>query len=477
MASTTTATSAQPDSQPTNFNSAMPQSQPQPQSPPPPPAELRHVTSTTFRRSPKRASHGLLRTSEGRLGSRSPNSIPSSPTSVHSSSSAIFERDIEPVAPPSPPTSALLSVNPHRIPRAKTTEALESSVPSVLDSAAAVLTGLPEGPEAGDQVAVVTPASPGAPSSGYGFGTGTGTGTGTGMAGMGSGGAGRNSGFTSPIGSFRSRSPSPLGLRLAPQAPFVGAVGGQRAELLLSIPQTQIQTQAQASPKLPIQEAVGEEDRDRDRPRMDETPSIVTPTSTYFTTASSVDGDESSSSPTATSHDDHKNKVPAAGTGRVALPSLPLNVFPASSVSPASPGSHPPSPTHAATKRLSFMSYSDLVSCTPASTLPLSMLTTSASSIDPPPHLPSLAQVHCFHPHSHHQHHQHASLGTGSASGSVRGFPMFRNGARQDGLLDDVGGEWEREGFGKGLEERLEELMPVSPATAVSAVGSPRACA
>lgn len=25
-------------------------------------------------------------------------------------------------------------------------------------------------------------------------------------------------------------------------------------------------------------------------------------------------------------------------------------------------------------------------------------------------------------------------------------------------LLDNVGGEWEREGMGKGLEERLEEL-------------------
>ena len=54
----------------------------------------------------------------------------------HSSSSAIFERDIEPIptlslAAPSP-THA---VNQHRIPRSKATEAIELSVPSVLDSA------------------------------------------------------------------------------------------------------------------------------------------------------------------------------------------------------------------------------------------------------------------------------------------------------------------------------------------------------
>lgn len=36
---------------------------------------------------------------------------------------------------------------------------------------------------------------------------------------------------------------------------------------------------------------------------------------------------------------------------------------------------------------------------------------------------------------------------------------------KRDSLFDDVGGEWEREGFGKGLEERMEELMPVSAVT------------
>ena len=34
------------------------------------------------------------------------------------------------------------------------------------------------------------------------------------------------------------------------------------------------------------------------------------------------------------------------------------------------------------------------------------------------------------------------------------------------GIPDDMGGEWEREGLGKGLEERLEALMHVGPGKA-----------
>src|SRR5258706_8605412 len=58
----------------------------------------------------------------------------------HSSSSAIFDRAIEPVptlslAAPSPTHAT----NPHRIPRVKATEGIETSVPSVLDSAVSAL--------------------------------------------------------------------------------------------------------------------------------------------------------------------------------------------------------------------------------------------------------------------------------------------------------------------------------------------------
>jgi len=68
------------------------------------------------------------------LSSRSPGPIPSSLTSVHSSS-AIFECDIEPIS--CSPSYHL--PNPRRTPRSRQTKQLDQSVPSVLDSAAAIL--------------------------------------------------------------------------------------------------------------------------------------------------------------------------------------------------------------------------------------------------------------------------------------------------------------------------------------------------
>jgi hypothetical protein len=112
--------------------------------------------------------------------------------------------------------------------------------------------------------------------------------------------------------------------------------------------------------------------------------------------------------------------------------------------------SHPPSP-HTATKRLSFISYTDLLTSTPSSTLPLSTLTTSATVADPPPHLLSVLGIP-----------QHGGGGSASASPrtSFYGDRDVREG--RDGLfIDDGGGEWEREGLGQGLEERLESLMTI----------------
>ena len=43
---------------------------------------------------------------------------------------------------------------------------------------------------------------------------------------------------------------------------------------------------------------------------------------------------------------------------------------------------------------------------------------------------------------------------------------MERDTASQ--IVDDVGGEWEREGLGRGLEERLEALNNGSPAVNAS---------
>ena len=151
----------------------------------------------------------------------------------------------------------------------------------------------------------------------------------------------------------------------------------------------------------------------------------------------------------------------------------------------------PSSPTSAAvTKRLSFLSYADLLTSTPTSTLPLSSLTTAASVIEPPPHItgvtvPSTNLTFGSHP--------------GSATTSLRGFvmgpvslsggtsnatatnsngmhvatdafgplvpltspvpvPMRKDSVGMTALDDVVGGEWEREGLGKGLEERMDVL-------------------
>ncbi|KAG9309717.1 hypothetical protein JVU11DRAFT_10393 [Chiua virens] len=400
-----------------------------------PPVDLRRMTSnstllTPSHRERRLSSHPsqLLQTANARLGSRSPSSIPSSPTSAHSSSSAIFERDIEPVGPPSPPSSHPL--NPHRIPRSKGTEQLEQSVPSVLDSAASVLAS--SSPMEEDHISVVTPARD----------------------------RGREvrSGFASPIGSLRSRSPSPTTGR---------SPARHRSSLLLSVPGSSspsapiplpllsssptkepfgrlaIQTSPLMTP--PSAGAVGAVKK-----MGKSSPSIATPSSAYYSTMSSAE-----SSPSATI----EQLPPVTASPMQPLSQLqPIHQFQpqptpsaphpisSSSTYTGSPYthplniSHPPSPTHGASKRLSFMSYSDLLASTPASTVPLSSFTTCASS-EPPPHIPGVTGFGNV-----------PSSGAGSIHGRDRDSIA---------LLDDVGGEWEREGLGKGLEERLEALMIV----------------
>ena len=422
--------------------------------------DMRHMSSNVILGSPtkdhksgNRASQHL-RTTDMRLGSRSPNSIPSSPTSVyvfiilnfshpflltrnrHSSSSAIFERDIEPLIPPSPPITYNHQPNPHRIPRSKGTEQLENSVPSVLDSAASILAGLEE-VDVGDQVAVVSPVSP-------------------------TFDKGRSSGFASPIGSFRSRSPSPLGVR-------IGLPGQSRAEMLLNLPPV-----AHAAPTSVLglhnmnSPTLSPSSVPATRPAITtsptsttitkvshnnsgDTPSIATPTSAYFSTVSDF-----SNEPSPMTATEHPPNLPSP----VLHPSYPITVphsIISSPVLAPTSLSLPPSP-QLSKKRLSFMSYSDLLSSTPASTQPLSSLTTSASSTEPPPHIPGVSGLNIANALSHH-------LGSGSFHGSqlvaISGHGSLSHVGKRDSIamLDNVGGEWEREGLGRGLEERLEALV------------------
>ncbi|KIJ16038.1 hypothetical protein PAXINDRAFT_76020 [Paxillus involutus ATCC 200175] len=376
-----------------------------------PPVDLRRMTSNSTLLTPSHREHRLsthasqhLQTGSARLGSRSPSSIPSSPTSAHSSSSAIFERDIEPIGPPSPPSSH--HSNPHRIPRSKATEQLEQSVPSVLDSAASILASA--SPMDEDHIAVVTPARD------------------------------RDrqfkSGFASPIGSLRSRSPSPTSTR-SPMA--------HRTSLLLSVPgsssppapipapslstspnkdkEAQARLIIQTSPAV-IYPAAGTAAVAKKLGRS--SPSINTPTSAYYSTLSSAG---SSPNTTVLELPPHPLPISPSSTYTGSPYAHPLNL------------SHPPSPTHGVSKRLSFMSYSDLLASTPASMGPLSSFTTCASS-EPPPHIPGVTGFGNLH----------------SSGGSIHGRDRD-----SIALLDDVGGEWEREGMGRGLEERLEALMTV----------------
>lgn len=348
----------------------------------------------------------------------------------HSSSSAIFERDIEPITSPSPPHPHHPS-NPHRTPRSKATEQLEQSVPSVLDSAAAILASS-QGSLEDDRISVVAPAS-----------------------GLFAGSTGSRSGVTSPIGSFRSRSPSPT------------AVNQRRTSLLLNIPSPSLQTNvplATSPPKGSLSVQTSPASGVAQHPNLS-TPSIVTPTSAYYSVISS-----SGSSPTTTTMEHPPS-------------SFPTSMSPAQSQSPSSPAgiplslSHPPSPIASsstlgmgasnADKRLSFMSYSDLLASTPASLQPLSSLTTSASP-DPPPHIPSVSGITQSSPaaQAHGSHSPSHSPGRGNSLFRAAGVIEGRAGdsLRDSGAFDDVGGEWEREGMGGGLEERLEALLGVPSA-------------
>ncbi|KAN0121583.1 hypothetical protein V8E52_003479 [Russula decolorans] len=367
-------------------------------SPPSSPHDLRHIISAGALTPQKDAVRERKLSAHAsqhlglRVGSRSPTSIPSSPTSVHSSSSAIFERDIEPITPSPPHTS-----HPHRTPRGKATGQLDHAVPTVLDSAATVLSS----PTDDQVIAIVAPAT-------------------SELAPL--------SGLSSRLS---SRSPSPT--RGRANVPFMN-LPSPSPSLTLPLPTQPVQATSQ---KFNVQTPPG--------PNAEAASTSPTPTTSYF--GGSVSQEASTDAqPTPTTV-----ASPPDLTASISQRSSP-------SVLPVSPLalSHPPSP-HTATKRLSFISYTDLLTSTPSSTLPLSTLTTSATTADPPPHLLSVLGIP-----------QH---GGGSASASPRtsfyGDRDVREG--RDGLfIDDGGGEWEREGLGQGLEERLESLMTVGDLDSVS---------
>lgn len=303
--------------------------------------ELRHMTSASNMRHPSATL---------RVGNKSPISIPSSPTSVHSSSSAIFERDIEPL-----PTSLTLPASSHH-------HIIEQVVPSVLDSAAEMLLSEKE-----DAIDVVTPAY-------------------------------RQPGWTSPM--VKSRSPSPVGSKSG-TASLLFSPGA--ASTALSSPPSSVT----GSP--PTRPAVNHTTSDKQIP-----PALITPTSAYYSVASSAESSPQNNVkelPNANDQVPRSHPTTPPRTARARL--SPLSTTP--------PAANP--------KRLSFMSYSDLLNATPTSLMPLSSLTNGpqepASNILP----------------------------TDTAS-------IHNAGSRDSVLLGSVfKDEWEKEGLGRGLEERIEAIM------------------
>jgi len=85
-----------------------------------------------------------------------------------------------------------------------------------------------------------------------------------------------------------------------------------------------------------------------------------------------------------------------------------------------------------ASKRLSFVSYSDILNSAPLSSVPFSTIITSD---EPPPHLPAV-------------------MGS-----TMENVPASGSSVVGSDAGEWLGGEWEREGFGKGLEERLEAVL------------------
>ncbi|KAG8990143.1 hypothetical protein FRB93_003309 [Tulasnella sp. JGI-2019a] len=472
-------------------------------------------------------------------GTRSTNgSMPSSPTSIHSSSSAIFERDIE--VPPknalgvSPNHHAQASKDPHHTARAIAHEPLENAVPSVLTAAVAALGEYEGCPKDGkdakrgashDEISVIAPV----PQSPNHWPTSASASTASkyGMSRSPSphtlplplpGTASASSGASTPGSSpsrIGTRQPTNLAQRIAeaniatasPPSPTIpGAFPsfGAAAPTALSMSLTPA-TDPGHTPHV----------TDSNVASRGSTPGVIgivppTPNANSFS-FSAFHGDVAtagaSSPPSAVASPLVLTPPPlTVGTrstgSQSARTSRPTSLYEELSLSPLvvtsvvdeplevpadvepialSGNGHlhsPPSPqivahtlrdptgstNNAASKRLSFISYNDLLNSTPISSYPLSNLTS---------------------PNAEPTHQIEVSVGNGRKLGSrqstinTRASPtaeVFASGflgAADGGEVPAAGvagvhnhshdlkggGEWERGGFGTGLEERLEAAL------------------
>lgn len=385
-----------------------------------------------------------------------------------SGSSAIFERDVQST---SIGQSHSHPPNPHRTPRSKATEPIETSVPSVLDSAAALLTSTESVEES--LVSIEAPVS---------------------IA----------SAMGSPIG-FGSRSPSPsrsaAGARTsmllnlpsptqtasmspAPLSPASNASSGGEGAKIHSPQQANSKSASPKALALTTSLSAGSPLGDPTIPGGFAPNEAINPqpgTETPSSAGASTNYESAISSPTTTTREHPPHSLPAASSPMTPT-ATSFDPAQAPIPRPRQQPSHPPSPSNAA-KRLSFLSYADMINSTPTSTLPLSSLVSPTTSI-PPPHIPSVELsvgsaspsivsgsrsvsaaasartsllLDSYSPaHGHFHHHVHSGQATDVKEPT-------------GGVGDDLGGEWAREGLGKGLEERLETLLNTDKSTELQA--------
>ncbi|CAK9781424.1 uncharacterized protein COLE_01095 [Cutaneotrichosporon oleaginosum] len=320
-------------------------------------------------------------------------SRPSSPSSIHSSGSAIFERDIE---MPAAQSLSTLSHKGSRVFHHPHGSTLEHTVPAVLDDAVEALTA--SGPDSITGLEIEAPAST------------------TGAARCGS--ASLSPALRSRVASMpfsASRSPSPDSNPHSPHAPPLSLAAAALAPLTgnknsTSMSPTSIDL-SQGMPDSPTQMYHG---KHRPAPLRHLSSGPQVPGGWAFT-------DEDSQGATAVRSESTSGAVTPVPSA------LPSHLTPTKEK-----------------RRVSFISYNDLLLSVPTAVTSLDDITTGNHA---PDHLPGTV-----------------SPSVSSRSPVMAASPISLAGPSMPDALRPLNstmleGEWQREGLGKGLEQRLEDLV------------------
>ncbi|WVQ85447.1 hypothetical protein IAT38_007612 [Cryptococcus sp. DSM 104549] len=378
-------------------------------------------------------------------------SRPSSPSSIHSSGSAIFERDIEQI----PIASLSLNPTPHqphqlnhkssRLSHLSHGSTLDHTVPAVLDDAVEALT-LGGGTSRGLEGLEIEAPAPGA----------------VGMARQSSsslpGTAGRKL-STGPAGIFSAQSRSPSPISVASRTSSL-ASPAQSPPILAQLSSQSMQNMQAAG--APVSEGLGQGQQPGSPTGVGagartNTGSVPRPAMPQrISTGPQVPGGWAFGS------GKQEEAAAQAQPEEAPIPSVPA---PANSPPNAVPNHLSPQKGKPAHHRLSFISYNDLLLSVPTQVTSLGEITSGNLS---PDHLPgtvspSMSTRSPVIPPSIGGGLPPAALATGGVSSSplmgASGTPVSasKSDVRGNGLgLGE--GEWEREGLGKGLEQRLEDF-------------------